>query len=319
MRRGAILPNDQRGVALVMVIWVLALLSLMAASFLAEARVELRRAVNIRDHAAAEALAEAGIQIAIARLLGEHGALYPQRWSETLSGGSVTLTLADERGKIDLNEAEPALLAGLLKSKGVPSRGATALAAAIVDFRDADHTPAVDGAEDADYPPGSGGAKDSRFEAIDELLQVKGMTTALYAKIVPLLTVHSLLPGIDPILAEAGVLEAVPNIDRAELDRFLALRKKLAPLLNAPIEPTNAEGGDAIGRQANAYAQLQSALPQRNSVDRHFLLEGMGQTTFAISAEAVSVKGARYRRDAVVRLIDDEFTTFEILEWRRPS
>ena len=43
MRRSHVLPKDERGVALVMVIWALALLSLMAASFLASARIELRR------------------------------------------------------------------------------------------------------------------------------------------------------------------------------------------------------------------------------------------------------------------------------------
>ena len=48
MRRVQSLPNDERGIALVMVIWVLALLSLMAASFLAEARVEVRRTANLR-------------------------------------------------------------------------------------------------------------------------------------------------------------------------------------------------------------------------------------------------------------------------------
>ncbi|HXV22657.1 MAG TPA: hypothetical protein VED46_00190 [Alphaproteobacteria bacterium] len=319
MPRGRSLRKDERGIALVMVIWVLALLSLMAASLLAEARVELRRAVNLRERAVAEALAEAGIHIAIARLLGERGGLYPQRWSETLASGSVTLTLMDERGKIDLNEAEPALLAGLFESKGLPSRATKALAAAIVDFRDPDRTPAIDGAEDPDYPPGSGGAKDSRFETIDELLQVKGMTPVLYAEIMPLVTVDSFLPGIDPLLAEIEVLEAVPNIDRAELERFLTLRRKLAPILNVPAVPENAGGNSANRRRANAYSQLQSAVPRRNSVERYFLFEGVTQTAFGISAEAVTLAGARYRRDTVVRVTEDESAPFEILEWRRPQ
>jgi general secretion pathway protein K len=315
MRRNPILPRDQRGIALIMVIWVLALLSLMAASFLAQARSELRRAANLRDRATAEALAEGGIHLALGRLLAEHGATYPQRWTEALGGGSVSITLTDERGKIDLNEADPTLLASLFESAGVPARAATDLAAAVADFRDPDHGATAGGAEDADYPPGSGGAKDARFESIDELLQVKGVTPALHAQLADLVTVHSSLGNIDPLIAAEGVLRAVPNIDRAELTKFLAVRKKVAPLLEARKETSE---GAANQRRAKAFAQLQAALPQRNSVDRYFTLEGAAAPTFTISAEGRSADGARYRRDAVVRLAEEGAGAFHLLEWRRP-
>jgi general secretion pathway protein K len=318
MRRDHVLPKDERGVALVMVIWVLALLSLMAASFLAEARVELRRAGNLRERAQAEALAEAGIQVAVARIMAEHGATRPQRWTEPMAGGSVAITLSDERGKIDLNEAEPTLLASLFESQGVPARGAKALAAAVADFRDPDRAQAIDGAEDADYPPGSGGAKDARFESVDELLQVKGMTPALYGRIAPLITIHSGLPTIDPLLAEPAVLKAVPNIDGAELDRFLALRKKLAPVLSAPVATDQADR-PAIGqRRAKASADLQAAIPRRNAVERYYTSELGTAPAFTISAEAVTREGARFRREALMRLLEDRTEPFELLEWRRP-
>jgi general secretion pathway protein K len=318
MRRNPVLPKDERGVALVMVIWVLALLSLMAASFLTEARVELRRAGNLRERAQAEALAEAGIQVALARVIAEHGATRPQRWTEPLPGGSVTITLTDERGKIDLNEAEPALLASLFESQGVASRAAKALAAAVADFRDQDRTRALEGAEDADYAPGSGGAKDARFEAADELLQVKGMTPALFRRVAPLITVHSALPTIDPLLAEPAVLRAVPNIDGAELDKFLALRQKLAPVLNAPVGIDHADRPAAGQRRAKAYADLQAAIPRRNSVERHYTGELGAAPVFTLSAEAVTREGARFRREAVARLTEDGQEPIELLEWRRP-
>jgi general secretion pathway protein K len=315
MRRNPILPRDQRGIALIMVIWVLALLSLMAASFLAQARSELRRTTNLRERAAAEALAEGGIHLAVGRLLAEHGATYPQRWTEALAAGSVSITLSDERGKIDLNEADPTLLVSLFESAGVPARAATDLAAAVADFRDPDHAETAGGAEDADYSPGSGGAKDVRFENVDELLQVKGVTPALHARLADLVTVHSSLATIDPFIAAEGVLRAVPNIDRAELTKFLAVRRKLAPLLEAP---KGTDESAANQRRAKAFAQLQAALPQRNSVDRYFTLEGTAAPTFTISAEGRSAGGARYRRDAVVRLAEEGAGPFHFLEWRRP-
>ncbi len=51
----------RRGIALVVVLWTLLLLSLIAAGFIAVTRTELRLARNALDNARAEALADAGV------------------------------------------------------------------------------------------------------------------------------------------------------------------------------------------------------------------------------------------------------------------
>ena len=311
-------PRDQRGFALVMVIWGLALLSLMAAAFISEARTELRRAANLRARAQAETLAEAGINLGIARLVAERGATYPQRWTEKIDGHPVTIAIVDERGRINFNEAEPELLAGLFHSMSLPEAAATALTDAIVDFRDADHTARLNGAEDSSYPPGSGGAKDARLETADELLQVEGMTPAMYARIRPLLTVHSGIAGIDPVVAEAGTLAAVPNMDQTELKRFLELRAKLAPALQASAEPGKRRVAEREQRRADALTELQAAIPRRNQVDRFFMTEVDQEPSFTIEAEIEGTGGARIRREAVVRISHDPAQPFRILEWGRP-
>ena len=318
MRRLSALRKNQRGFALVMVIWGLALLSLMAAAFMAEARTELRKTGNLRDRAQAEALAEAGINLAIARLVAEQGSAYPKRWTETIAGASVTIAVTDERGRIDLNNADPKLLSGLLQSQGIPEAAASALIDTLADFRDRDHAARLNGAEDSSYPAGSGGAKDARLDAADELLQVRGMTTALYAKLEPLVTVHSGLPTIDPLVAEAGALAAVPNIDRSELERFLALRTKLAPALEAPAEPGRPGAAERQRRRGKAFAELQAAIPRRNLVDEFFTIESVPEPSFTIAVEVKSAGGARFRREAVTRIREDTARPFQLLEWRRP-
>ncbi len=55
-QRGA----PQRGLALVTVLWVLMLLSLVAASFMATTRLEVNLTRNLIENAKAEALADAG-------------------------------------------------------------------------------------------------------------------------------------------------------------------------------------------------------------------------------------------------------------------
>jgi hypothetical protein len=133
-----------------------------------------------------------------------------------------------------------------------------------------------------------------------------------------LITVHTGTSTIDPILAEAAVLEGLPNIDKAELERFLALRKKLAPVLNAPIAIDQADRPAVGQRRAKAFLDLQAATPRRNGVERHYSEEFEIQPSFAISAEAVTRGGARFRREAVVRFTEDGEEPFELLEWRRP-
>ncbi len=57
--------RGQRGLALVVVLWVLVLLSLIAASFTKTTRTEVNITRNLIDNAKAEALADAGVYRAI--------------------------------------------------------------------------------------------------------------------------------------------------------------------------------------------------------------------------------------------------------------
>ncbi len=62
-------PPRNRGIALVVVLWTLLLLSLIAASFLALTRGEIGVARNAVDNARAEALADAGVHRAVLGLM----------------------------------------------------------------------------------------------------------------------------------------------------------------------------------------------------------------------------------------------------------
>ena len=61
--------RHERGFALLLVIWVLAILAVLAAGFAASTRSETRLARNLLEAARAQALAEAGIVRASASLL----------------------------------------------------------------------------------------------------------------------------------------------------------------------------------------------------------------------------------------------------------
>jgi len=61
--------RSQRGFALLLVIWVLAILAVLAAGFAAGTRSETRVARNLLDAAQARALAEAGVALATGALI----------------------------------------------------------------------------------------------------------------------------------------------------------------------------------------------------------------------------------------------------------
>ena len=158
--------RKQRGIALVMVLWVLILLGLVAASFLRETRLSTGIARNASENAKAEALAEAGIQRAMLGLADSDVTAWrldgtPYQFA--LGDGTVVVRIQDEGGKVDLNLAPPPLLQGLLQITGVEANAARNLLDAIVDFRDPDSNRLPGGAEDPEYAAAGrdGGAKDA--------------------------------------------------------------------------------------------------------------------------------------------------------------
>ncbi len=229
MRRG-----DERGIALVAVLWVVAILGLIAAVFMREARTEIALTRNLAEEAKAEALAEAGVSRAMLALLGLDETMPWQvdgtPFAFEYGGGTVQLSMQDEGGKIDLNRARDAVLQGLFTSVEVAPEAAQHLVDAIADFRDADSLRHANGAEDADYAKAGlpYDAKDAPFEATEELLQVLGMTPEIYARVAPYITVYSPRRDVNLATAPLGVLKALSYLSPERVQAIVAQRADIA-------------------------------------------------------------------------------------------
>ena len=83
---------------------------------------------------------------------------------------------------------------------------------AIADFRDKDDLERLNGAEDSAYSAAGRdyGPKNARFETVDELRRVLGVTPDIYRPLAPLVTVHSGRRGINPVTAPHALLLALP-------------------------------------------------------------------------------------------------------------
>lgn len=166
----------QRGVALLLVMWLIMLLAAVIGAFALIARTEhLQGRVLVRG-LVAENAARAGLEYSMTRVGASDPRRQwlpdgrPHRWG--YGNAEVELKIVDENGKIDINQADLTLLTEFIRRFEVDQQRATQFAAAILDWRDPDSlTQPAGGGEDADYASEGlpYGAKDAEFESVAEL------------------------------------------------------------------------------------------------------------------------------------------------------
>ncbi|TXH81480.1 MAG: general secretion pathway protein GspK [Pseudoxanthomonas sp.] len=208
--------TGMRGAALLLVLWLVALLTALVGAYALTARIEaLQGRVGSRG-AMAQEIARAGMEYALVRVADRNPETHWQpngrAYAWRFDGHDVQVRIIDETGKVDLNQADVPLLSRLMQALGEPPDASDALAAAIVDWRDADDlSQPVGGAEDGDYAAAGRpyGVKDAPFETIAELEQVLGMTPDLYARLEPFLTLYSGRGQPDATYAQGPVLVAM--------------------------------------------------------------------------------------------------------------
>ena len=230
-------PRCARGAALLLVLWLVAMLSALVGAFALIAQMEHLQGQVLFRGVVARQVARAGLEYAMERLA--HGdprvAWVPdgRAYAWTYRDAEVELRIVDEQGKVDLNLADHALLSGLLQATGSERGDAGAIAAAILDWRDPDPlTQPAGGAEDPDYEAAGlpYGAKDAPFEDVSELQQVLGVDAAVFASVAPHVTVHGGRALPDPAFASAPVLAALG----LDAEQVLALRQAWDPASGQP-------------------------------------------------------------------------------------
>ena len=221
-------PRDrERGVALIAVLWTLALLAVVAGSLSLESRTDARLARNLIENANARCAADAGINRAIFDLLivrrGSGTATFvPDGRTRVWKFGQATvrITLIDDLTKVNLNLAPVHLLSRLLVSVGVESAKANQLANSISEYRGT--APRQLSQESLYQAAGLGwGPKRMPFEALEEVQQVVGMTPDIYERIAPHITIYSIAgvvlsgsenKGLSSLVEETGSgLESIRN------------------------------------------------------------------------------------------------------------
>lgn len=246
----------QAGLALVVVLWMVAALMVMAAGVVHAVRSEVRGVAAQRELAAAWAAAEAGLVLAMRDLAAfrDKGRNVDgwRRYGVSFDQLPLQVTVVPISGLIDLNGAsEPLLTELLVVAGGLPRDQATSLAQRILDWRDADNQPRPQGAEDPAYAEARSPfrTRGGPFEAPEDLIQVLGVDFDLYARLRTLITVHGRGDGrVDPNAAPLPVLRVLAGGDddlalayaaARDSSGVLADTTRFAPALIAARQPTS--------------------------------------------------------------------------------
>jgi general secretion pathway protein K len=237
---------SQDGIALLMVLWVLTILMVIVFSFSFMTRTETRSTVSFKEGIEGKFLAEAGVERGIMelfyRMINKNQVLVLEEsevwsidgtpYSAQLGNGYYTVNIIDESGKLDINTVSDILLKNLLMNFGVEELDADIIVDSILDWRDPDDLHRLNGAEDDYYSslPNPYEAKDDKFDTLEELLLVRGMTPELFygnaerKGIINFLTVYSNTNKININAAPKEVLMAIPGMSSEFADSIIDIR-----------------------------------------------------------------------------------------------
>ena len=294
MKRGCQIKS-QHGIALVLVLWVMLLLTIITGSFALMARMDRMEAHALLSGTQARLSAEAAINLAVLALRDpddETRMIADGRTYQTeLDGVLVEVSATDERGRVDINAADELTLANLFVGHGMEFEAAELLAAAVLDWRDEDELERVNGAEEEAYLAAGleMGPANRPFMMTEELLQVIGMQYELYRLLEPGITVFSRAGEPDPAFAPVEALMAMPDITYEEAVNFVQERNSQIP-------------GDSDGIE----------LPNGLMV----MEQGRG-VTYSIQAKATMPNGVWEQLQATIRLGGSrDGSPYRVLRWR---
>jgi len=308
----------QRGLALVIVIWILTLLTLMAGSFAMSMRRDNSVSLAIKTSAEASALAESGIVLAQFMLLQSDPEL---RWQPNVvyrvvnPDSEIRIRVLSETGKIDINTSDETQLAALINWIVADEWEGQRLLNAILDWRDADDDTRTLGAEKRQYRLAglSYGPTNSVFQSLDELQLVLGMNEEIFSRMQPFITVYSGKTEVDLQYASPQLLTILAKELKGRNIDDTALKNRLDQVNDGETNELM-DSGAALGSQNQTYTIDAEAIVQgEGSAGLEVITKSQGSamgTPFQVLDWKQTVNGPSLFDEAIeypVITIQDEF------------
>jgi general secretion pathway protein K len=309
-----------RGGALILVLWSVALLSMLALSFSRTTRVEASLARNATEAATARLVADASARRGILALLEARAAgtlgrrdgmsgrsavvadgPAPRRLPDSadttpllldgttylfpFAGQETLISFEAEAGKVDLNMAPAPLLRAAFVAAGAGQGEATAYAEAVIHYREQLRQAAAQrSALNEGVAPTNAATSLAPFGAVEELFAVPGIPHDLVDQADAVFTVYSRQSSVDRDIASPALLAALGEASQVRSSK-----------------PVSSASGSASG------AGGLSAFPVAQS--------GLGRSIYTIRAQASEAGRARFIRTIVVELTDDRVLPYHVFRW----
>jgi len=286
--------QQQQGVALLIVLWVMAMLTVIVGQFCYSMRSEVNITRNFRDSTRAYYLARSGIQQALLELLepvpekseeDEPDFVPPWRVNVdnppvALDDGTFKVRIGNVSGRININLASAELLKLVAAGLDLDDEQIDILVDSIQDWRDADTFHRLNGAENDYYERLSEpySSHDGPFRSLEELRLVRGVTPdvlkaakavcTIYPKVMPekkkkrkkkkgkRKKTSTEQKTININAAPVEVLRLLPTMTEEAIEAVLAFRSSADFRVIGEVQ--TAVGGD-IYSQISRYISLDSS------------------------------------------------------------
>lgn len=260
--------KSNKGLALIVVLWVITLLTIMASSFALTIQRESAIISGIKEKAEAQALAEAGINYATVMLFNSDT---EQQWQSSNSlyqvnyvGKNIRILIADESGKININYADKQQLLDVLNFAKVEKAQADSLSDAIIDWRDNNNIMEPNGAEAEQYSAAgfTYTPRNKVFNSVEELQMVMGMTPEIYQQLEGMISVYATKKGINPVTASRSVLLTLPDSTEDLVDEYILQRAESQRNYQKVLAPS---WSNAEGTLSRVYMIISEAMIEKDS------------------------------------------------------
>jgi general secretion pathway protein K len=281
---------SERGIALMMVLWVLVLLSIIAMNFLISTRWGSASARNFKEETQSYYLALSGYEEALNYLamdkdlivdfLDNEGNFWIDSETQPVTGqrstdeGDVEILINDENARININFSNRERLAQVLSYCGIRQEELNEIIDSILDWKDADDEHHLSGAENEYYGslPEPYTTKNGLFDVPEELVLVKGMKPEyLYGgegvarPLLPLITTFG-KRGLNINTVSKEVMELL-GLNEVEIETVLKQRNKDYGGFRFVPQQFSARGLNAIATQ-NFRIEVTAKMPNSPIVSK---------------------------------------------------
>lgn len=249
----------EHGFVMLVVLWVLTSAVILVSSFNGAVRGSTASVVSEVGWTKSEALVDAGVEVAAAHLIDQND---NRRWpgdgvkhSIKFAGAELSISATDANGFIDLNKSDEKLLLSFFQKFTRSAIKAQKITDVVMKAREAATGTGKQSQTDAasNAPLDTFSAR-AAFIDVWELGRTKGIPVDLFNRVVPYLTVYSRDGTIDPIAAPNAVLEAIPDLSRADIEK---------------LKYANKSALEDVAQNAKAYVTDQSGPAYLVTVSAH--------------------------------------------------